>query len=47
MRAEEGKKLVDRALERLSDALERGHSDVLKAYLAAMGRFWRYSMNAG
>ena len=44
MKAEEEKKLVDKALEQLSDALERGQSDVLKAYLAAMGRFWRYSL---
>jgi len=43
MKQTETKNLVDGALEELSRALQRGHSEALKAYLSAMGRFSRYS----
>ena len=38
------KKMVDNAIGALASALEQGESDTLKAYLAAMGRFHRYSL---
>jgi hypothetical protein len=44
MNVEEAKKMADGALQQLVAALERGQSDTLKAYLAAMGRFHRYSL---
>lgn len=44
MRVEETKKMVDTAIEELAQALECGQSETLKAYLAAMGRFHRYSL---
>src|SRR6266702_5470933 len=37
------RKMAEEALTRLSDALEAGRSESLKQYLAAMGRFHRYS----
>jgi hypothetical protein len=37
------RKMAEEALDRLSAALEAGHSKALKQYLAAMGRFHRYS----
>jgi len=43
-RAEKTRKLVDEKLDELAAALEAGQSDRLKAYLAAMGRFHRYSI---
>jgi antirestriction protein ArdC len=43
MHVEETKKMVDTAIEQLAAALERGESATLKTYLAAMGRFHRYS----
>ena len=44
LRIEEARKFADAELERLAAALERGESDTMKSYLAAMGRFWRYSL---
>jgi antirestriction protein ArdC len=44
MRVEEARKMADGALQQLGVALERGHSEMLKAYLAALGRFHRYSL---
>ncbi len=44
MQVEKTKKMVDTAIEELAAALEGGRSDTLKAYLAAMGRFHRYSL---
>lgn len=35
--------IINRAVDELLAALEAGHSEQLKAYLAAMGRFHRYS----
>ena len=43
IKRDQAKKLVDSALEKLDRALQEGHSDTLKAYLSAMGRFSRYS----
>jgi antirestriction protein ArdC len=36
---------VDNAIGDLAEQLERGQSEQLKAYMAAMGRFHRYSLN--
>src|SRR5713226_8324038 len=43
MTTDQAKKLSEDAISRLLDALERGQSEVLKTYLAAMSRFHRYS----
>lgn len=43
MKAEQARKLTDDALARLAEALEHGKSEALTQYLAAMGRFHRYS----
>ena len=44
MKVEQAKQIVSAAIEQLSEALERGHSERLKEYLAAMARFHRYSI---
>jgi antirestriction protein ArdC len=44
MHVDETKKMVDAAIESLAEALDQGKSETLKAYLSAMGRFWRYSV---
>lgn len=44
MHAQELKKMATRAIEELALALDDGHSESLTAYLAAMGRFHRYSL---
>lgn len=43
MTTEQAKQLSESAITRLMDALERGKSDALKAYLTVMSRFHRYS----
>ncbi len=43
MKVEQAKQVASKAIEELSQALERGHSEKLKEYLAAMARFRRYS----
>lgn len=43
MASKEAKKLAEEALDKLSAALQAGHSEALKTYLEAMGRFHRYS----
>ena len=43
MRIEQAKQLTEQALEKLIQALEAGKSDTLKAYLATMSRFHKYS----
>ena len=43
MNTEQAKALSETALTQLMDALERGQSDVLKAYLSVMARFHKYS----
>ena len=44
MKVEQAKQIVSKAIEELSQALERGHSGMLRNYLAAIGRFHRYSL---
>ncbi len=43
MKAEQAKKLTDKALEELATALDQGKSESLMAYLATVARFHRYS----
>ena len=43
MKVEQAKQIASNAIEQLRQALETGHSEGLKEYLAAMARFWRYS----
>jgi hypothetical protein len=45
MKVEQAKQVASKAIEELSQALERGHSGKLKEYLAAMARFHRYSLH--
>ena len=45
MSDEKARKLAEEALSRLAKELEAGKSEGLKSYLAAMGRFHRYSWN--
>jgi hypothetical protein len=44
MKVEQAKQIVSKAIEELSQSLERGHSETLRHYLAAIGRFRRYSL---
>lgn len=44
MKVEQAKQIVSKAIEELSQALESGHSETLRNYLAAIGRFHRYSL---
>lgn len=44
VRAAEVKRMASRAIEELAMALDDGYSDSLKAYLALLGRFHRYSI---
>ncbi len=44
MKVEQIRKVVDGALSQLSESLDQGQSQTLKLYLAAMGRFHRYSL---
>lgn len=44
MKVEQAKQIASKAIEQLSQALERGHSETLTNYLAAIGRFHRYSL---
>jgi hypothetical protein len=44
MKVEQAKQIVSKAIEELIQALERGHSETLRNYLAAIGRFHRYSL---
>ena len=43
MKVEQAKQIASNAIEQLRQALETGHSERLKEYLAAMARFRRYS----
>lgn len=45
MKVDEARRLAKEKIEELAQALERGESETLKAYLAAMARFPRYSVN--
>ena len=43
MKVEQAKQIASKAIEELSQALERGHSEGMRDYLKAMARFHRYS----
>ncbi|HEV3482100.1 MAG TPA: hypothetical protein VGR97_07200 [Candidatus Acidoferrales bacterium] len=43
MKIEQAKQIASNAIEQLRQALEAGHSERLKGYLAAIARFRRYS----
>jgi hypothetical protein len=45
MKSEQIKEMTDRAAEQLVAALQAGRSEALNAYLKAIGRFHRYSLN--
>ena len=45
MPEEKAQRIAEEALKRLTEELQTGRSDALKAYLSAMGRFHRYSWN--
>jgi N-terminal domain of anti-restriction factor ArdC len=44
MKIDDAKEITSKALEHLSESLAQGESEVLRSYLAAMGKFHRYSM---
>lgn len=44
MKVEQAKQIASKAIEGLTQALERGHSEGLREYLTAMARFHRYSL---
>ena len=44
MKVEQAKQIASNAIEQLRQALEAGHSERLKEYLAAIARFRRYSL---
>ena len=44
MNQDQAKQLADEALNKLAAALEQGHSETLRMYLAVMGRFHQYSL---
>jgi hypothetical protein len=44
MKVEQAKQIASRAIEQLSQALDKGRSETLTNYLAAIGRFHRYSL---
>lgn len=44
MKVEQAKQLASKAIEQLGQALEAGHSEKLRNYLWAIGRFHRYSL---
>ena len=43
MKIEEAREVASNALENLAESLRQGQSEVLRSYLAAMGKFHRYS----
>ena len=43
MKIEQAKQIANKAIDELTQALERGHSEKLRNYLAAMARFRQYS----
>ena len=45
MKIEQAKQITSKAIEELSHALEAGHSEKLREYLAATARFHRYSLH--
>jgi antirestriction protein ArdC len=45
MKIEQAKEIANQAIDKLSLALERGHSETLRKYLEAMAMFHRYSLH--
>lgn len=45
MKVEEARQIAKEKIEALAQELERGQSETLKAYLAAMAKFPQYSVN--
>jgi hypothetical protein len=45
MKIEQAKEITEKAIGQLADSLERGHSEELQKYLAAMARFPKYSLH--
>jgi hypothetical protein len=45
MKIEQAREITSKALEHLSQSLAPGESEVLRNYLAAMGKFHRYSVS--
>ncbi len=45
MKAEQARTIIEEAVQRLIEALERGESDALVKHIAAMSRFHRYSFS--
>jgi len=45
MKIEQAKEIAETAIGQLAESLERGQSEGLKDYLAAMARFPRYSLH--
>jgi hypothetical protein len=45
MKIEQAKEIAEKAIGQLAESLERGQSEGLKGYLAAMARFPRYSLH--
>jgi flagellar biosynthesis/type III secretory pathway protein FliH len=44
MKVEQAKQTASKAIEQLTQALEAGHSEGLREYLAAIARFHNYSL---
>lgn len=47
MKSEQIKQITNKAIEQLIAALNEGRSETLTQYLAAIGRFHRYSLLCG
>jgi antirestriction factor ArdC-like protein len=45
MKIEQAKELPEKAIGQLAESLERGHSEKLTKYLAAMAKFPRYNLH--
>ena len=45
MKIEQAKEIAEKAIGRLAESLEKGHSEELKKYLAAIARFPKYSLH--
>lgn len=45
MKVEQAKQIAETAIQQLAESLERGHSEELRKYLAAMAKFPKYSLH--
>jgi hypothetical protein len=45
MKLEQAKEIAEKAIGQLAESLERGHSEELRKYLAAMAKFPKYSLH--